>query len=197
MATFPTPAEWAQHEFGLVDLGDVRRGKRLVSTATILTTRPSGSLPRRLDWNELRAFYRLVDQDTASLATLGGSSITDARADDPNRPGADRSRHHGDGRHLPRRLRPGDRSARRRKREGGFSGTIAEPSPRDPANPWGWPTSRWNCFEADPRTRPFPSGDARRRGSRTCGRMGSRESDRLRRSVTGWMWPTREATSSA
>ena len=66
MSTFLDPAEWAQQEFGSVDLGDQRRTKRLVRSAELLSTRPSGSLPQRLDWNELRGFYRLVDQSTAT-----------------------------------------------------------------------------------------------------------------------------------
>ena len=66
MSTFLDPAEWAQQEFGSVDLGDPRRTKRLVRSAELLSTRPSGSLPQRLDWNELRGFYRLVDQSTAT-----------------------------------------------------------------------------------------------------------------------------------
>ena len=39
---------------------------RLVRTAAVLADRPSGSLPERFAWAELKAAYRLVDRAAAN-----------------------------------------------------------------------------------------------------------------------------------
>lgn len=70
---------WAEQEFGQPPRLEKRLRKRLVKTAALIAQRPSGSLPQRLDWNDLRGMYRLVDhpqvtpdvlQDTHRCRTL-------------------------------------------------------------------------------------------------------------------------------
>jgi hypothetical protein len=52
--------QWAQHEFGFVQLGDRRLNKRLVKVTTNLASNPGGTLPHAFGpWSELKASYRL------------------------------------------------------------------------------------------------------------------------------------------
>jgi hypothetical protein len=52
--------QWAQMEFSSVELGDARRGRRLVQVAAALGSCPSGTLPQALpEWADLKAAYRL------------------------------------------------------------------------------------------------------------------------------------------
>ena len=54
--------DWAQLNFGSCDLGDKRRTRRLVNTATNMASNPSASLPNQLElWSDLKAAYRLFD----------------------------------------------------------------------------------------------------------------------------------------
>jgi hypothetical protein len=56
------PAQWAQMEFALVQLGDQRRTQRLVKLATRLAESPGGTLPQALpQWEELKAAYRFFE----------------------------------------------------------------------------------------------------------------------------------------
>jgi hypothetical protein len=56
-------AEWAQAEFGLAELGDRRRSRRLVNLAENLAQNPGGTLPGAFaDWAELKAAYRFFGQ---------------------------------------------------------------------------------------------------------------------------------------
>src|SRR5580658_479515 len=58
-----TPAQWAQMEFALVQLGDQRRTKRLINIATKLAANPGGTLPQAFgQWDELKAAYRFFSQ---------------------------------------------------------------------------------------------------------------------------------------
>jgi hypothetical protein len=52
----------AQRHFGSARLGDARRTRRLVKTASIILNHPAGSLPQKLGngWNELMGLYRLL-----------------------------------------------------------------------------------------------------------------------------------------
>lgn len=64
---------WAQQEFGLCDLGDVRRTRRLVKFAAQIAAKPDGSTPAQTEkWSDLKAGYRLIDGDQATLANIGG-----------------------------------------------------------------------------------------------------------------------------
>ncbi len=66
-----TCAQWAQEQFGAVDLGDCRRGKRLVRVATALAEFPSGTLPGAvLEWCELKAAYRLFDNPAVTFENI-------------------------------------------------------------------------------------------------------------------------------
>ena len=56
------PAQWAQTEFALAELGDQRRTQRLVTMATGLAQTPTGRLPQAFpEWKELKAVYRFLD----------------------------------------------------------------------------------------------------------------------------------------
>jgi Transposase DNA-binding/Transposase DDE domain len=60
-------AQWAQMEFGSVQLGDARRSRRLVAVATALGSCPSGTLPQALpQWADLKAAYRLFSEEEVS-----------------------------------------------------------------------------------------------------------------------------------
>lgn len=55
--------EWAVAQFGSVNLGDLRRNRRLVGVAESLARSPQGTLPGSFDsWAELKAAYRLLGQ---------------------------------------------------------------------------------------------------------------------------------------
>src|ERR1035438_2259678 len=57
-----TPAQWAQTEFELAQLGDQRRTKRLVKIAAGLAQSPGGTLPQAFpDWKELKGAYRFLE----------------------------------------------------------------------------------------------------------------------------------------
>jgi len=61
--TLLTPAQWAQEEFALAELGDQRRTRRLMNIATRLAQNPGGTLPQAFpSWAELKAAYRFFDQ---------------------------------------------------------------------------------------------------------------------------------------
>src|ERR1039458_9109358 len=61
--TLLPPAQWAQMEFALAELGDRRRTHRLVNIATRLAQNPGGTLPQALpQWSELKAAYRFFSQ---------------------------------------------------------------------------------------------------------------------------------------
>jgi hypothetical protein len=56
------PAQWAQSEFALAELGDQRRTQRLVTMATCLAQTPTGTLPQAFpQWKDLKAAYRFLD----------------------------------------------------------------------------------------------------------------------------------------
>jgi hypothetical protein len=57
--------EWAEAEFGGAPGLEKRLRDRLVRTAAALADRPSGSLPERFAWAELKAAYRLIDRAAA------------------------------------------------------------------------------------------------------------------------------------
>lgn len=60
--TLMDPRDWALNEFGGADLGDERRGDRLMQVAASLCRHSHGTLPGSFDnWPELRAAYRLFE----------------------------------------------------------------------------------------------------------------------------------------
>ena len=79
--TLSSPEEWAQREFGFVQLGDQRRNERLVQVAQKLATNPGGTLPQAFDsWAELKAAYRLFDQVGTTFEKIIGSHRERTRA---------------------------------------------------------------------------------------------------------------------
>ena len=68
-----TPAQWAQTEFALAQLGDPRRTKRLIKIACGLAQSPGGTLPQAFpDWHELKAAYRFLDGPGVSFEKVLG-----------------------------------------------------------------------------------------------------------------------------
>jgi hypothetical protein len=66
-----TCSQWAQEQFGSVELGDCRRVERLVKVAAALAETPSGTLPSALpQWSELKAAYRLFDNPTVTFEKI-------------------------------------------------------------------------------------------------------------------------------
>lgn len=61
---------WAEQNFATVDLGDRRRTRRLVRSAAQIAAHPEKPFNQVFDWNDLRAFYNLCHQETATLPTL-------------------------------------------------------------------------------------------------------------------------------
>ena len=72
---------WVEVEFAGVSLGHCLRDARLREAATAIADMPSASNPHRLDWNELRGFYRIVNDSHATLENLqsGHRQQTQAR----------------------------------------------------------------------------------------------------------------------
>lgn len=56
--------------FAAVDLGDHRRTDRLIASAAQLAAHPQKPFPQVFGWNDLRGFYRLCGQETATLPAL-------------------------------------------------------------------------------------------------------------------------------
>lgn len=68
----PDCVRWAEQTFGDVDLGDQRRTRRLVDSAAKIAAQPEKSFPSVFDWNELRGFYRVCDQQPTRLPVVQG-----------------------------------------------------------------------------------------------------------------------------
>src|SRR5947209_17443126 len=66
------PRRWAEQTFGSADLGDRRRTRRLVESAAAIAAHPQKPFTQVFDWNGLRGFYRLCDQQEATLAAVSG-----------------------------------------------------------------------------------------------------------------------------
>ena len=64
-------AQWAKQQFADCKLGDKRRTKRLIQVAEQVANHPSGSFPQQIrDWGDLKAAYRLFDQDDVTFAAI-------------------------------------------------------------------------------------------------------------------------------
>jgi len=65
--------EWAEKQFGRVEVGDERRTRRLVDTAARMMRRPNRSLPEQMQSAaSLKASYRLLAGDDVTYAALMG-----------------------------------------------------------------------------------------------------------------------------
>src|SRR3954467_10766035 len=71
---------WEEQEFAGVRLGDTRRDARLREAATAMADQPAASNAQRLDWNELRAFYRVANGPRATLENLQDGHRRQTRA---------------------------------------------------------------------------------------------------------------------
>ncbi len=73
--------QWAEQNFGLVEVGDCRRVRRLVKVAGALARRPGGALPGAFPrWRDLKAAYRLLDNPALSFEKILEPSLQQARA---------------------------------------------------------------------------------------------------------------------
>jgi hypothetical protein len=63
---------WAEANFAPADLRHRRRTRRLVHAAAAIAAQPEKPFNQVFDWNDLRAFYNLCDQDTATLPAIQG-----------------------------------------------------------------------------------------------------------------------------
>lgn len=73
--------DWAAREFAGAELGDVRRSRRLVKLAEEVALAPGRSLPEATGgWAELKAAYRLVDNDAVSFEQVIGPHWRRTRA---------------------------------------------------------------------------------------------------------------------
>lgn len=65
------PAEWAEQQFGEVELGDARRSRRAVILARQMARHPAASLPAQTGrWSAAKAGYRLFDQQAVTFEAL-------------------------------------------------------------------------------------------------------------------------------
>jgi hypothetical protein len=80
-AKLATPAQWAQSEFALAELGDQRLTQRLVHIATGLARNPGGSLAQAFpEWKELKAAYRFFSQPKVGAEQIQASHREQTRA---------------------------------------------------------------------------------------------------------------------
>jgi len=70
---------WAENNFADAQLGDARRTRRLVESAALIAQHPEKSFTQIFDWNELRGFYRLCDQEEATLEAVLQPHWTETR----------------------------------------------------------------------------------------------------------------------
>jgi hypothetical protein len=74
------PARWAQQTFGRAALGDRRRTRRAVATATAMAGQPTASLPRQLRAPAaLKATYRLLHEPDVTCAALVAPHLAQTR----------------------------------------------------------------------------------------------------------------------
>ena len=65
-----TAREWAEQNFASVNLRHRRRTRRLVHSAAAIAALPEKPFNQVFNWNDLRAFYNLCDQEVATLPTI-------------------------------------------------------------------------------------------------------------------------------
>jgi hypothetical protein len=61
---------WAEENFATTILGDPRRTRRLVHSAAKIAQQPEKAFTQIFDWNQLRGFYNLCDQEQATLQAI-------------------------------------------------------------------------------------------------------------------------------
>lgn len=76
-----SPKEWASAVFSETELGDIRRTRRLVKVAAGVAENPSGTLPGAFPrWAELKAAYRLLDNDKVTYQNILAPHLVSTRA---------------------------------------------------------------------------------------------------------------------
>lgn len=79
--TLMSPKEWASAVFSETELGDIRRTKRLVKVAGGVAENPCGTLPGAFSqWAELKAAYRLLDNDKVTYQDILAPHLDSTRA---------------------------------------------------------------------------------------------------------------------
>lgn len=79
--TMLPPRQWAEAELGSVDVGDVRRTRRLVDLGAALAASPSGTLPSALPhWAALKAAYRLLNRPEVGHAAVVSAHVAAVRS---------------------------------------------------------------------------------------------------------------------
>lgn len=74
-------ARWAQENFGSCDLKDARRTRRAVKVAQQMAEHPDGSSPVQAErWADLKALYRLFDEEEVTFTALAGPHWQQTRA---------------------------------------------------------------------------------------------------------------------
>jgi hypothetical protein len=61
-----------EKNFAAVDLGDQRRTKRLIESVAQIAALPEKPFNQVFGWNDLRGFYRLCNQESATLPSIQG-----------------------------------------------------------------------------------------------------------------------------
>jgi hypothetical protein len=80
------PRVWAEEQFGACQLGDKRRTKRLIQVAAQVAADPSASFPEQAgSWSDLKAAYRLFDQEGVSFDAIAEPHWQQTRARCPGR----------------------------------------------------------------------------------------------------------------
>jgi len=79
--------EWAESEFGCVQLGDQRRTQRAVEIAQRMAEQPGASLPQQMgSWKDQKASYRLFDNDEVNHRALSDNHWQRTRRQASNAP---------------------------------------------------------------------------------------------------------------
>jgi Transposase DNA-binding/Transposase Tn5 dimerisation domain len=77
---------WAEKNFSRCPLGDQRRTQRLVKVAAQVANHPAGSFPQQMDtWSDLKAVYRLFDNDDVTFKAVGEPHWENTRRCSPGR----------------------------------------------------------------------------------------------------------------
>lgn len=81
MALVKEVAAWAQEQFGLCVLGDLRRTKRLVKLATQAAAMPDASTPKQTEaWSDCKAAYRLFAEEDVTFEAITAPHCAMTRA---------------------------------------------------------------------------------------------------------------------
>lgn len=77
---------WAEEQFGRCQLGDKRRTERLVKVAVEVANNPAASFPDQIEaWGDLKAAYRLFDQDEVTFEAVATPHWQNTRLCGPGR----------------------------------------------------------------------------------------------------------------